>query len=95
MTPTRYLELLCAFRSLLDKRTEVKRTPRGQPHTAWSSRQAHRGLDSHETDSHDNTATAALAFAASLNESELMLCGLARWKSTYDLEVYDHIVAPN
>ena len=26
--------------------------------------------------------------SASLNESELMLCGLARWKSTYD-EVYD------
>ena len=36
-------------------------------------------------------------YGLSVNESELCglaLCGLARWKSTYD-EVYDRIVAPN
>ena len=48
-TPKSYHELLGAFRSLLEKRTEVKRTsrssaPRGQVHTS-----THRSLDSHES----------------------------------------------
>ena len=37
VTPTRYLELLCAFRSLLDKRTEVKRTARSSTPTEVST----------------------------------------------------------
>ena len=81
----------------------ARQAHRGQAHTAWST--AHRVVKQTSTPrsrqprdrqprQYVNIATAALAFAASLNESELMLCGLARWRSTCD-EVYDRIVVPN
>ena len=62
-----------AHRSLLDKRTPRSSAHRVVKHTDVST--ATRELN-------DNIATAALAFEASLNESELMLCRLARWKPT-------------